>query len=191
MLIVPRDWSSVASSTTVQSLARHGLADLAGVVARALAVEVGLEPVAHRLVKEDAAVAGREHHVHLAGGGLACVEHQHRLPRRLARVPLRRLVVEVAHRHPPAAAARSVLPLAVALGHRAHAEAEHRLHVVDHRPFAGGDEDLADLFREAGLGLDDVAVVREHGRARPLQERSLGGAGHVERDPVELCSGEG
>ena len=59
--------------------ARDVLADLARVVARALPVEVGLEPVADGLVQQDAAVAGRQHDLHLPGGRLARVEQDQRL----------------------------------------------------------------------------------------------------------------
>ena len=105
------------------------------------------------------------------------------------RVPLGRLVVEVADRHAPAAAARALLPLAVLLGDGADAEAEERLHVVRHLAVARGDEDLADLFGEARLGLDDRAGRR---RAPPRLARSssarLSVAGHVERELVELVA---
>jgi hypothetical protein len=57
----------VPSSTTVTPLARDALADQAGEGARLLAVEVAFQPVADRLVQQDAGPARAEHHGHLAG----------------------------------------------------------------------------------------------------------------------------
>src|SRR5207248_755369 len=97
-------------------LARDLLADLPGVTAGALAVEIRLEPMADGLVQENAAVAGREHDGHVAGRRLFGVEHRDGSARRFARVPLGRLALEVAHAHPPPPARRAALALALALG---------------------------------------------------------------------------
>ena len=169
-------------------LARDALADLAGVVARPLPVEVRLEPVADRFVEEDAAVAGGEDDLHLPGGRVDRVEHRDRLPRRLARVERRALRVEVAHRDATAAARVAVLPLAVALGDRADAEAEHRLHVVDEPSVARRDQDLADLLREARLRLDDPRIVGVSEARGLLEERALVDAGDLERGEIEIVA---
>jgi hypothetical protein len=49
------------------ALGRHALADAAAEGARALAVEVALQPVADRFVQQDAGPARAQHHGHLAG----------------------------------------------------------------------------------------------------------------------------
>ena len=49
------------------SLGRHALADAAGESRAALAVEVALQPVADRLVEQNARPAGAQHHRHAAG----------------------------------------------------------------------------------------------------------------------------
>src|SRR5207302_5996576 len=102
------------------------LTDHAGVVARAFAIEVGFEPVSHRFVEQDAAVARGEHDFELAGWSFARVEHRDRLTRGLGCVPLGSLVVEIGERHPAAAAARSLLTLAISLRDGAHAETKQR-----------------------------------------------------------------
>jgi hypothetical protein len=78
--------------------------------------------------------------------------------------------------------------LPVALGDGAHAEAEERLDVVHHLAVARGDEDLADLFGEAGLGLDDLGAGRHRGLAGALEQGALVDAGHVERERGELVA---
>jgi hypothetical protein len=49
------------------ALGRDALADASAECARALAVEVALQPVADRLVQQDAGPARPQHHRHLAG----------------------------------------------------------------------------------------------------------------------------
>ena len=60
-------------------------ADHVGEDADVLAVEVGLHAVADRLVQQDAAGSGREHHGQLAGRRAAGVEQDHRAIDGLAR----------------------------------------------------------------------------------------------------------
>jgi hypothetical protein len=169
-------------------IARDARPDLAGVVARALAVEIGLQAVAHRFVEQDAAVARSQDDLHLPGRRLVRVEHRDRLARRLASVPLGALAFEVPERGAPAAAARSLLTLAVSLGDGADAEAKERLDVPRHGAVAGDDQDLADLLREAGLDLQDEGVVGMAGRRGPLEEAALLGAGDVEGDALEVVA---
>ena len=69
-------------------------------------------------IQEDPAVAGREHHVHHARRRLARLEHHQGLPHRFLRVPLGRLVVEVAEVEPAAAARAARLALASRAGRR-------------------------------------------------------------------------
>ena len=161
----------VASSTTVQSSLATFCADLVAVVAGLLAVEVRLEAVPDRLVQEDAAVAGAEHDLHLAGRRFARVEHRGRLPDRLLRVPLGALAVEVAPAD-PAAAARSDPDwrLPFVLDDHADAEAQQRLAVADEPAVARGDQDLADLLGERGLDADD----RGSSAARAARRRARG-----------------
>ena len=138
--------------------ARHGGANLAGIVARPLAVEVRLETVTDRLVKQDAAIARREHDLHLARWRFDRVQHRERLACSLSRVPLGALLGEIAHAGAPAPSARALLALASALGDGTNPEPEQRLNVVDHRAVARDDQDLAYLFGEARLGLDNPRV---------------------------------
>ena len=167
-------------------LARDDVADLAGVVARAAAVEVRLEPVTHGFVEEDPAVARREHDLHRPRRRLLRVEHPDRLLGRVLRVLLGRVPVEVAERRAPAAARAALLPLTVLLGDRADAEAEERLRVAGHLPVARGDEDFANFFREARLDLDDARVERVRRRRRALEELALLDAWLVDRDRRQL-----
>ena len=142
-------------------LRRDQLAELPGVVRRLLAVEVGLEPVADRLVQQDARVAGAEHDRHLARRCIARVEHRDRDPRRLA--PVRRGIAlrrrEVVHAVAATAAARARLALAVLLGDRAHAEPHQRLDVRRHPTVAGEQQHLLDALGERRLDLDDPRIV--------------------------------
>jgi hypothetical protein len=79
----PRRSGIVPSSNTVtpgaatRSPMRPGKGDCA------LAVEVAFQPVADRLVQQDAVPAGAQHHVHLAGRAGDRVEVDQRLAQRL------------------------------------------------------------------------------------------------------------
>ena len=77
------------------ALRRHALADLARERARSLAVEVALEPVADRLVQQDAGPAGPEHDRHDPRRGRLRNEVHQRLVDRLVRVVGQQRVVEV------------------------------------------------------------------------------------------------
>jgi hypothetical protein len=65
--------------------AGHRLADQPGKGRGLLAVEVGFEAVAHRLMQQDSRPAGAEHHFHLAGRSGHGAELQNRSARGLAR----------------------------------------------------------------------------------------------------------
>src|SRR5690606_19508879 len=96
-----------------------------------------------------------------------------RLARRDLGVPLGRLVGEVAERHAPATTAAPALALSTVFRDRADAEAQERLHVVHDPAVAAGDQNLADLFRERGLDLDDARVECVRGLARALEQPAL------------------
>ena len=131
---------------------RDPLADLAGVVRGLLAVEVGLQAVADRLVQQDPRVAGAQHHLHRAGRRVDGVEHGDRQARRLAPVLLGALpgAREVLHAEAPARRP-SGRPAAcpALLGDGADAEAHHRLAVARQVPVGGDDQDLALAPRRA------------------------------------------
>ena len=169
-------------------LARHPFADAARIVTRPLAIEVRLEPVPYRLVEQDAAVARRQDDLHLSGGRISRVEHDHRLASRFLRVPFRALALEIPHARAPAAAARALLTLTVLLGDGAHSESHQGLRVADQHAVARDDEDLPDLLREAGLRLQNASVVCVRGRGGPLEQAALVEARDVEGDPVELVA---
>ena len=125
-------------------------------------------------------------------GASSRVEHRDRLPRRLARVPLRALALEVARcscarrrRSSPPAACR---PSRRWRARRSARAAACRATIV---PSLVDDEDLADLLGEARLDLHDARVVRVRRRRRALEQRALVEAGHVERDPARARSGSG
>jgi hypothetical protein len=104
------------------------------------------------------------------------------------RVSLGGSLVEVGERHAPAPAARALLPLAGSLGDRAHAEAEHGLHVEGDPTVARREQHLAHLLREARLGLDDRPIERVRRLARALEQRAFVGARLVDRQRVELVA---
>ena len=84
---------------------RDPLADAAGEGRRALAVEVAFEPVADRLVQQDAGPAGAEHHLHFAGRRGDGLEVDQRLCERDVDGPVplgvsNRSVVEIAAAEP-------------------------------------------------------------------------------------------
>src|SRR5882672_11264700 len=82
--------------------------DLARIVARPFSVEIGLQPVAHGLVKQDAAVARRQYDLHLTCGRVVRGEHRDRLPSGFASMPHRALALEVTHPGASAPAARTL-----------------------------------------------------------------------------------
>src|SRR5215471_857998 len=130
-------------------------------------------------MQQDAAVAGRQDDFELSRRRLASVEHGDGLTGRFVRMPLGRLVAEVAERHPAPAAARSLLPLGVFLGDGSNTETKERLNIVAHPSVARRQHDLAHLFREARLGPDDGGIESMRGAARSFEKLSFGVTGCV------------
>jgi hypothetical protein len=88
----------------------------------------------------------------------------------------------------PAAAAQPLGASSVALGHRAHREADHRLHVAAHHAVAGGNQNLAHGLDEARFGAHDARVVLQGRGARPLEQAALVRGAPVERAAHELVA---
>ncbi|WBL36470.1 hypothetical protein O0235_02565 [Tepidiforma flava] len=156
--------------------ARDGLADAAGVVARALAVEVGFEAVADGFVEEDAAVAGGEDDGEGAGGGLRGVLLEDGLAGGFARELLGgRDAVEVFDAHAAAAALPGDLPAFAALGEGGDVEADEGLDVADDLAVAAGDEDVLQLVADGGIEAGDGGVEGPGGAVGAFEEGDLGG----------------
>ena len=143
---------------------RHALADEAGKGARALAVEIALEPVADRLVQQHARPAGAEHDGHLAGGRGHRVDLDQRLAERLVHLRLPGgFLQEFPEADPPAASMRAGL----------------------HPPVRGLHGDLhphhhqrADVRgRLAARALDAHRLPASRKRGRDLHDARVGGAG--------------
>ena len=153
----------------------------------ALAVEVALEPVADRLVQQDARPARTEDDGHRARRRVHGRQLQRRLARRLGgeALPALRLEIEV-ERHAATTAEGADLTLAAILGDRRHVEPRERAHVAD-RPARRGGDQHDDLFarqghdhlgharvRRAARGVDlahEVELARELGDDRRLGKR--------------------
>src|SRR5207244_1050577 len=105
----------------------------------ALAVEVALEPVADRLVQQDARPARTEDDGHRARRRVRGRQLQRRLARRLGgeALPALRLEIEV-ERHAATTAEGADLTLAAVLGDRRHVEPRERAHVADRPARRGG-----------------------------------------------------
>ena len=97
-----------------------------------LAVEVALEPVADRLVQQDAGPAAAEHHLHLAGRRRHALEIDQRLAQRLVhrRAPAR-LARDLLVGEPPAGAVAAGLAPAIGLDHHRHVEPHQRAEIGD------------------------------------------------------------
>src|SRR5690606_15406606 len=91
------------------ALGRHALADAAAEGARALAVEVAFEAVAHGFVEQDAGPARTQHHGHLARRRGPRLEVDQRRVHGLIHILADLLVAEIRQAKAPAAAGRADL----------------------------------------------------------------------------------
>ena len=132
----------------------HLLADAAGEGGTALAVEIALETVTHRLVQQDAGPARAEHHRHGTGRCRYRFEIDQRLPDRLAGEFKAAIgLEEMAVVHASAATGGALFaPLAI-LGDHRDVEPHQRTHVGGEGAVAGGHQDH---FVHAGQGNDDL-----------------------------------
>ena len=138
---------------------RHALADAPAEGARALAVEVALEPVAHGLVQQDAGPAGAEHHAHLARGGRARVQVHERAVHGLVDVFGDQGVVENCEPEAPAAAGRAHFAPALLLGDHRDRQPHQRAHVGRERAVGARHQHHVVLARQARHDLYDARVL--------------------------------
>ena len=107
----------------------HDVADLVGVVARLLAVEVRLEAMTD-VMEEDPAITGGKHDGERAGGRFDRPLQEHGLARRLLREHLWRMRREYRMPMRPPPPQRAVWRLTVSLREAPDVEAHERLHVA-------------------------------------------------------------
>src|SRR6266567_643784 len=139
-----------------------------------LAVEVSLEPVAHRLVEEDARPAGTQYHRHLPRRRLHGMELHRGLPHRLGcESPPAFAFEEKLQGHAPAASVRADLALTVLLDDDGHVESGQRTLVADRPARGGGDQDDHVLAREARDHLLDARIHGARRRVHLAQQREL------------------
>src|SRR5258708_527466 len=125
----------------------------------ALAVEIAFEPVADRLVQQDAGPAGPEHHGHRAGRCVHGLEIHQCLAHRLAcqfQGPI--LAHQFGQRVAATSAGVSLLTAPVLLGDHRHVHAHQRPYVGRQRAVAGGDEHDFVYRMHAGHHAHDARV---------------------------------
>ena len=177
----PRRLAIVPSSMTVQSSSR-ALTEQVGERRGALAVEVALEAVADRLVKQDPRPPRSEDDRHLAGGGVHRVEVQDRLPRGFPREAQMAVAVdEEAEGLSPTAAVRPLLTAVRVLGDAGDVQTGERLDVAHQTTVGGRDHHELLLDRERGKDVLDARVVGAGGAIDGFEEGDLGRERRVER----------
>ena len=156
------------------------LAHEAGEGALALAVEIALEPVADRLVQQDARPAGAEHHVEGARRRRHGVEVDQRLAQRLVdgELPLVGGDERAEALAPAHAVGAGLLPVAVADDHR-DVDPHHRPHVAHEGAVGAQDLDLLVGTAERGGDLAHARVAAARIGVDLFQQLDLLGEGRA------------
>ncbi len=176
----------------------HLLADAPGKGGGALAVEVPLQTVTHRLVQQHAGPAGTEHHRHGAGRGVDGLQVDQGLAHRfthiakrpaLEPVQLEEMVVTEAATA-TGAAAFTAIPL---LGDDGHREAHQRTHVGGQGAIGGGHQDLFIDPADGGHHLIDGGIQTSGELVHLLQQGNflllVEGLQGIQRRVEQVCFG--
>ena len=160
-------------------LGGHPLTDAPGKSTRALAVEIALQAMAHRLVQQDTGPARAEHHRHLAGRSRTRLEIGQGRLHRLVDILAHQRVVKIGQPKTPTAAGRADLAATFLLGNDRQAQADQRPHVRSERAIGARHQDHVVLHGQAGHHLHDAPVLGLGQALDLLEQGHLGGA--VER----------
>ncbi len=162
---------------------RNAFADAAGKGAGALAIEIALEPMADRLMQQDAGPARPKQHGHLARRRGDRIEIDHRLRQRFIdrAVPglgLHQLIVEIA----PTKTESAGFAPAILFDHDRHVQAHQRTDIGRDKAVGTDDLDHAPRSRERDRDLRDARIARAGSSIDRLAQIDLVGEGHeVER----------
>ncbi len=153
---------------------RDPFAHASGEGGGALAVEVALQAVAHRLVQQHARPAGAEHHGHGAGGSVRGLQvgqcEAHRLAGEAER-PV--LLDEVVEAPPGAAAARALLAAVSVLGDDADVQAHQGPHVGGQGAVVGHHQHQVMGGHQTGDNLLHARVLAPGLLVDPVQQGDL------------------
>ena len=155
----------------------NGLADAPRVVAGALAVEVRLQAVAHRLVQQNAAISCRQHNRQGARWRFDRILLEDGHAGRLAGGLLGCDAGEVVDTEPPAAARTRHLAAVSPERERADVETNERLHVADHPAVTSRHEDVLQFVADTRVHARDAGVEGPRGTVGALKEGYFLGCG--------------
>ena len=155
------------------TLRRNALADPSCKRGGTLAVEVALEPVADRLVQQDARPSRTEHDGHRPGRCVARAEIQQCLVDSPVRILVQYRVDEIAIVDAPAAAAHALFAAPVLLDDDRERKADQRPHIGSDQSIAARDQDRFVFARQRRHDLRDPRVARPRHPLQSLEQRDF------------------
>ena len=158
---------------------RHALADAAAECTRPFAVEIALQPMAHRFVQQHARPAGAEHHRHFASRCRARLQIGQRGADGFVDIAGDHRIVEIRQAETAATAERTDLAPSVLLGNHRDRQANQRPHVGGQGAIEPGDQHHVVLAGQAGHDLHHARVLGAGQLLHLFQQRDFGRA--VER----------
>jgi hypothetical protein len=158
------------------TLGRHPLPDATGKGARALAVEVAFQSVAHCFVQQDAGPARPEHHGHFAGWRCPGLQVAQRRLHRLVHILGHQRVVEIGQAKAPATAGRAHFAAAFLLGNDRQAQPHQGPHIGGQGAVGSRHHHHVVFHRQASHHLHDAPVLGLGQTLDLFEQGHLGGA---------------